>query len=158
MGALSYCELKKLHDDAQYNEDFRLTTPDYVAMCRKKDIIEDKALEHAKKNITEASELQDAMDLYENTTLPNYTEQKEKAAECVQQLDASSANFTRESMAKVLQAEGKNAYNESLSMTKSFKKGEIDPNEYMNKFIASRKRYYEMKEYTEIILHSELEQ
>lgn len=61
-------------------------------------------------------------------------------------------------MAKILQAEGTSAYNESLHTTKSFKKGEIDPNEYMNKFIASRKRYYEMKEYTEIILHSELEQ
>ena len=40
-----YMELKRLHDDEQYSEDFRMTTPDYVSMCRKKDIIEDKAFE-----------------------------------------------------------------------------------------------------------------
>ena len=59
-------------------------------------------------------------------------------------------------MAKILQAEGSSAYNESMQTTKSFKKGVIDPNEYMKTFIASRKRYYEMKEYTAIILNSEL--
>ena len=52
-----------------------MTTPDYIAMCRKKDIVEDKALDHAKKNINEAKELEDALDLYKETTLPNYTEQ-----------------------------------------------------------------------------------
>ena len=51
LGSLSYMELKRLHDDEQYSEDFRMTTPDYVAMCRKKDITEDKTLEAAKKNI-----------------------------------------------------------------------------------------------------------
>lgn len=51
LGSLSYMELKRLHDDEQYSEDFRMTTPDYVSMCRKKDIIEDKTFEQAKKNI-----------------------------------------------------------------------------------------------------------
>ena len=61
MEALSACpfiELQKLNDDPQYNEDFRMTTPHYLAMCRKKDIVEDKTLNLAKENIQGAEDLE----------------------------------------------------------------------------------------------------
>jgi len=44
LSALPYTELKRLNDDEQYNEDFRMTLPDYIAQCRKKDNVEDKTL------------------------------------------------------------------------------------------------------------------
>ena len=94
------------------------------------------------------------MQIYNETILPNYQEQKEKAAECIAKIDEASGNFTRQSMAMILQAEGKTSYNESVQIARSFKKKEIDPNEYMNKFISSRKRYYEMMEYSAIVCNS----
>ena len=36
-----------------------MTTPSYMAMCRKKDITEDKALRMAKENIEEAEKLEE---------------------------------------------------------------------------------------------------
>lgn len=94
------------------------------------------------------------MQIYNETILPNYQEQKEKAAECIAKIDGASGNFTRQSMAKILQADGSTAYNESLAIAKSFKKGEINPNEYMKNFINSRKRYYEMMEYSAVVCQS----
>ena len=59
LSALPMTELQKLNEDDQYNEDFRMTTPSYMAMCRKKDITEDKALTMAKENIEEADKLEE---------------------------------------------------------------------------------------------------
>ena len=41
-------------------------------MCRKKDIVEDKALNLAKENIQDAEDLENALNLYNDTILPNY--------------------------------------------------------------------------------------
>ena len=49
--ALPYTELKRLADDEQYADDFRMTTPGYMSMCKKKDAVEDKCLKVAKENI-----------------------------------------------------------------------------------------------------------
>ena len=95
LSALPFIELQKLAEDAQYNEDFRMTTPSYLAMCRKKDIVEDKALNLAKENIQDAEDLENAMNLYNDTILPNYQEQKEKASELVAKIDENSGAFTR---------------------------------------------------------------
>ena len=58
LSALPFIELQKLAEDPQYNEDFRMTMPSYLAMCRKKDIVEDKALNLAKENIQDAEDLE----------------------------------------------------------------------------------------------------
>lgn len=95
LSALSYTELSRLHDDEQYSEDFRMTTPDYLAMCRKKDIVEDKTLKFAKDNMKEAEGLEEAQQIYNETILPNYQEQKEKASELVAKIEENSGSFTR---------------------------------------------------------------
>ena len=49
-----------------------MTTPSYMAMCRKKDIVEDKTLKLAKENIEDTENLEEAQQIYNETTLPNY--------------------------------------------------------------------------------------
>ena len=82
--ALPYSELKRLAEDEEYADDFRMTTPGYTAMCRKKDILEDKALKLAKENIQDAEDLEGEYQIYSETVLPNYQEQKDKAAAFVE--------------------------------------------------------------------------
>ena len=72
LSALPISELQKLNEDDQYNEDFRMTTPSYMSMCRKKDITEDKAQKMAKENIEEAEKLEEVQQIYTETILPNY--------------------------------------------------------------------------------------
>ena len=43
-----------------------------MAMCRKKDIVEDKTLKLAKENIEDTENLEEAQQIYNETTLPNY--------------------------------------------------------------------------------------
>ena len=72
LSALPITELEKLKEDDQYNEDFRMTTPSYMSMCRKKDITEDKALKLAKENIEDAEKLEEVQQIYTETILPNF--------------------------------------------------------------------------------------
>ena len=74
---MPYIEIKRLCEDAQYAEDFRLTTENYMSMCQKKDICEDKTLKNAKDNIQMAEDAEGESQIYSETTLPNYKEQSE---------------------------------------------------------------------------------
>ena len=132
-----------------------MTTPHYLAMCRKKDIVEDKTLKLAKDNIQDAEELEEALGLYNDTIMPNYQEQVEKASELVAKIDESSGTFTRQNMAKILTTASNDLYKESMDAWKHFRKEpSADPEEFVNQFINSRKGYYEMQAYKEIVMQS----
>ena len=58
-------------------------------------------------------------------------------------------------MAKVLTAAANDHYKASMEHAKHFKKdAAADPEEFVNQFINSRKGYYEMQAYKEIIMQS----
>jgi len=51
-----------------------MTTPGYLSMCRKKDIVEDKTLKLAKENIEETENFEEAQQIYTETIIPNFEE------------------------------------------------------------------------------------
>ena len=58
-------------------------------------------------------------------------------------------------MAKVLTAASNECYKASIDATKSYRKDpEADADEFINTFINSRKGYYELQTYKEIVMQS----
>ena len=58
-------------------------------------------------------------------------------------------------MAKILTTASNDLYKESMDAWKHFRKEpSADPEEFVNQFINSRKGYYEMQAYKEIVMQS----
>ena len=70
-------------------------------------------------------------------------------------IEEASGQFTRQSLAKVLSTAANEHYKASIDAQKTFRKeADADPEEYVKQFINSRKQYYELKAYQDIVKQS----
>ena len=145
-------ELKKLKEDDEYREDTRLTSDQYVRLCKKKDKIEDQSLELAKENIEDAEDLEGDHQIYNETSHPNYIEQRDKAKELLSQVEAKANLFSRENALKVLRAAANEKYKVGTQAQKNFNKGSgMTKDEFLDQFINSRKEFYALQSYQEVV-------
>ena len=88
LDSISLTELKRLADDDEYSDDTLMTSNAFLTMCKKKDNVEDETLRLANENIKLAEQLeQDSKNYIENVN-PLFEEQREKAAQMLEQIEA----------------------------------------------------------------------
>ena len=152
VGSISLTELKRLAVDQEYEEDSRMTSNHYVTINKHKDGLEDQALRTATENIKQAEDLEGDLQIYKETVHPLYVEQRDKTAALIEQVEAKQQLFTRESLVKSLKGVANEKYKEGRKATQTFSKGTtMSKDEYLQQFLESRKKYYEMMQYAEIV-------
>ena len=150
--SISLTELQKLADDEEYQEDTRTTSTNYVRVCKAKDNIEDQALKTATENIRGAEDLEGDIQIYTETVHPLYLEQSQKAQALCQQIEQRQGQFNRQTASKVLKTLSNEKYKDGEQTKKQFNKGQTSKEDFIDQFIKSRKEFYMLQTYNEILV------
>ena len=154
LASISLTELQRLKDDNQYQEDFTMTSSHFVKMVKKVDQIEDEALKLATENVKLTEDLEGDLQVYQETVHPLYEEQCEKANQLVGQFEAKQQVYSRANAVKILKAKANEKYKEGRKAQQNYNKGGGTKEEFLEQFINSRKEYYQLAAYQEIVLYS----
>lgn len=87
-----------------------MTSQHYTKMCKKQDSIEDQALKLATENIKVAEDLEGDLQIYTETVHPYYEEQRNKASQLLEQVEAKQQIYSRANALKVLKARANESY------------------------------------------------
>ena len=107
------------------------TSQSYVHLLKHKDGIEDAAIKLASDNIKMAESLEEDLQIYNETVHPHFEEQRDKAKDLVEQLEAKSQTYSRENAVKLLKTASNDKYKQGSLAQKGFNKGNIDKDEFL---------------------------
>ena len=92
--------------------------------------------------------------IYNDTVHPHYDEQKEKATQLLEQIEAKQSKYNREGAIKLLKTLSNEKYKQGSQAQKSFNKGNIGKDEFLQQYIDSRKEFYQIQTYVQIVAHA----
>ena len=128
-----------------------MTSNQYVRFCKQKDGIEDQTLKKANENIQYAEDLEGDLQVYTETVHPLYEEQRDQAKDLLNTIESKQSVFTRENAVRILKLAANEKYKQGTVAQKSFNKSAIKKEQFLQEFIDSRKEFYRLQAYTEII-------
>ena len=148
LDSISITELKRLADDDDYSDDTLMTSNAYLTMCKKKDHIEDETLRLATENIKFAEQLESDSQNYTENVNPLFEEQRDRAAQMLEQIEAKQGELSRENAIRFLKTKANDKYKESKTLQSNFcKNGTISKDEFLTDFLTSRTEYYRLHQY-----------
>ncbi len=83
---------------------------------------------------------------------PHFEEEQQKVAQLVEKIDQNKNAMSREAAVKVLKTLANEKYKTGKNAQQSFcKNGAISKEQFMDDFINSRKEYYQLQSYIQIV-------
>merc|ERR1719469_1838211 len=137
LASISLTELKRHADDDEYSDNTLMSSNAYLTMCKKKDGIEDETLKLANENIKLAEQLEQDHKNYTENVNPLFEEQRDRAGQMLELIEAKQGELSRENAVKVLKVQANEKYKESKTLASNYcKSGTISKDEFLTAFLA----------------------
>ena len=99
-----------------------------------------------------AEDLEGDIQIYQETVHPHYEENRDKCLELIGQIEQRQGTFTRQNAIKVLKTVAAEKYKQSKKIQQNFSKGNKSKDEFLEEFINSRKEFYQLQAYQEVVM------